>query len=235
MRGLLKPLCLGAFLSLLVAAPPAVAVEGIIMDWAPECYGWETNYDPVTHTSAAGSQLTIVGKIDHFFEPFLDLDPVATEYTFIFKDLISDGSYSGGGVVITTYSGGTFEIYEDPTNNFDFGIDPPNETSPSTFVDGTLILEGTLSGFYVQTSVGPGGYHFGTYLADFEFTGPVGTEIHHRVEGCYGTTGGGWTDDAASGIPTGYNFDVDGHLSVEDCRPTGTDESSWGTIKSLFQ
>ncbi|MFH1279074.1 MAG: hypothetical protein ABIK65_11940 [Candidatus Eisenbacteria bacterium] len=232
MRGLLRPFFLGAVLCSLVAVP-AFAVQGLIMDWAPDSYGWETDYNSVTHMSAAGSQLTVVGKIDVFYDPFLDLDPNTTEYTFIFKDLISLGSMDLGGIILTSYAGGLFEIWEDPSNNADFGENPPNATSPSTFTDGTLVMEGFLAGFELLGFVGPGGFS-ATYSADFEFTGPVGGELYGRVEGCYGTTGGGWTDNTAL-VPLGYDFVVDGHLTVDDCRPTSTESSNWGSIKGMFR
>jgi len=233
MRGLLKPILLGA--ALVFAVTPALAVQGVIMDWAPDSYGWETVYDAGTHISTAGSELTIVGKIDVFYDPFLDLDPIATEYTFIFDGLVSDGTQDlGGGMLYTTYSGGTFAIYQDPANNADFGTNPPSAVSPATFVDGDLILEGTLAGFYIWGMTGPGGYA-ATYEADFEFTGPVGGEFYNRVQGCYGTTGGSTSDDPGIGIPVGYSYVVDGHLTVDDCRPIGTEESNWGGIKQLFR
>lgn len=233
MRGLLRPFFLGAVLCCLVAVP-AFAVQGIIMDWAPDSYGWETMYDSGTHMSSAGSQLTVVGKIDVFYDPFLDLDPVATEFTFIFRDLVSLGSLDLGGVISTSYAGGTFEIWQDASNNADFGVNPPNATSPSTFTDGALVLAGFLTGFHVVGFAGPGGFS-GTYTADFEFTGPVGGDLYSRVEGCYGTTGGGWSDSPFIGIPGGYNFEVDGHLTVDDCRPTSTEGSNWGSIKGMFR
>ena len=233
MRALLKPILLGA--AFILAVTPALAVEGVVMDWAPDSYGWETDYDPVTHFSTAGSELTVVGKIDVFYDPFLDLDPIATEYTFIFEGLISDGTEDwGGGMLYTTYSDGQFAIYEDPSNNADFGENPPNAVSPSTFTDGELILEGILTGFFTWGMPGPGGYA-ATYEADFEFTGPMGGEFYNRVQGCYGKTGGATSDDPGIGIPAGYSYVVDGHLTVEDCRPIGAEENNWGGVKQLFR
>ncbi len=229
MKGLIRLLPLGAVLLMLSIVPQAGAVEGLILDWGPDCYGWETDY--ANHMSAPGSDLTVVGVIDHFFDPFLDLDPGTTEYSFIFRELVSLGSFDLGGIIETHYAGGFFEIYEDPSNNADFGVNPPNATSPATFTDGTLILNGFLANFYVVTFQGPGGYS-GTYLADFEFTGGA---MYDRVEGCYGTTGGGWSDDPATGYPTGYNFIVDGHMTVDDCRPTGTESTNWGAVKEMFR
>ena len=229
MKSLIRSLPLGAVLLMLFIAPQAGAVEGLILDWGPDCFGWETDYD--AHMSAPGSNLTVVGLIDHFFDPFLDLDPGSTEYSFIFRDLVSLGSIDLGGIVITDYVGGFFEIYEDPSNNADFGVNPPSATSPATFTDGTLILAGFLANFSVVTFMGPGGYS-GTYLTDFEFNGGA---MYDRVEGCYGTSGGGLSDDPATNYPMGYNFIVDGHMNVDDCRPTGSESTNWGAVKEMFR
>ncbi len=231
MKALLRPLWLGAILVFLSAGFAAADIPGMIWDWGPDAYGWEPGY--VNHMSAPGATLTIVGEIDHFFAPFTDLDPTTTEFTFIFRDLVSLGSINLGGIIITSYAGGFFDVYMDPSNNADFGTNPPSVLSPATFTDGTLILTGFLSNFAVQQFQGPGGWS-GTYLTDFEFTGPVGGAYYDRVEQCYGTTGGGWSDSAPI-IPVGYTVQVDGHQNIEDCRPVGTDESSWGEVKTLFR
>ena len=231
MRALLRTFTVAAMASVLLSAAPAYAADGVVIDWGQYCFGWETAYSG--HISSPGSQLTIVGKILTFYDPFDDLDPATTEYTFIFQDLVSLGTMDYGGVVYETYySGGTFEIYEDPTNDYDFGTSPPNATSPSTFINGTLVLEGTLANFYVMMSLGPGGYS-GTFTADFDFTGPVGGELYGRVEGCYGALLGNWTDDPGIVLP-GYDIHTDGKFDIDDCRPTATDQSSWGSIKGLF-
>jgi hypothetical protein len=215
---------MGAVLALLCASLAAAEIPGIIWDWGPDAYGTEPGY--VNHMSQPGAVLTIVGLIDHFFDPFLDLDPSTTEYSFIFRDLVSLGSIDFGGIILTSYAGGFFEVYQDPSNNADYA-------NQGTFTDGTLILSGFLANFSVQQFQGPGGWS-GTYQTDFEFTGPAAGGLYDRVEQCYGTTGGGWSDSAPS-IPPGYTVQVDGHMTVEHCRPTGTEQSSWGSVKDLFR
>ncbi|MFH1681209.1 MAG: hypothetical protein ABIH26_11260 [Candidatus Eisenbacteria bacterium] len=231
MKALLRPLLMGAILAAFFAGAASAEIPGIVWDWAPESYGWEPGY--ANHMSQPGAVLTIVGKIDRFFDPFLDLDPDAVEYTFIFRDVISLGSMDLGGIILTNYAGGFFEVYEDPTNNADFGVNPPNLVSPATFTDGTLVLNGFLANFYVQQFQGPGGWS-GTYTVDIEFTGPVGGELYDRVEQCYGTSGGGWSDSAPI-IPLGYTVQVDGHMNIEDCHSTGTETSTWGSVKQMFK
>ena len=235
MKGLLQSVSIVAVLSLALLASPVFAVEGMVFDWGPDCYGWEADYNLATHMSTAGSDLTIVGTIDVWYDPFLGVvDQATNEYTIILKDLVSLGSYESYGYVFTDYSGGTFEIYEDAAKNADFGINPANGTVPSTFVDGTLILSGPLAVFNVWGTTGPGGYA-ASYTAEFEFTGPGAGPFYSLVEGCYGITGNNWSDDPGLGIPTGYNFIVDGFFSVDDCRIIDTEETNWGGVKQLFR
>jgi hypothetical protein len=231
MKGLLRTFATATVFVLLLAGASAAEIPGMILDWGPYANGWEPGY--MNHMSMPGAQLTIVGEIDRFFDPFLDLDPNTTEFTFIFRDLVSLGSIDLGGIILTSYAGGFFDIYMDVSNNADFGTYPPNAVSPSTFIDGQLILSGFLTNFSVQQFQGPGGWS-GTYDAGFEFTGPVGGTYYDRVEQCYGTTGGGWSD-SAPGIPLGYTFQVDGHMTVTDCRPTATETTSWGAVKEMFR
>jgi len=219
---------------LLLASPAAADIPGQVFDWGPDCYGWEDNYDHGTGMSTPGANLTIVRVIDNFFAPLDVLDPTTTEYTFIFDGLVSNGTVLNGPARETTYNGGFFRIYEDSPFNFDFGTNPP-VGGPTGFEDGTLILEGFLANFYVQTFPAMAGFT-GTFTCDFEFTGPAAGPIYSLVEGCYGTANGGWSDDLVfTTIPDGYDFVVDGHFTVEECRSIDTDQSSWGGVKNLFR
>ncbi len=225
-------IALGAGLLLLLASLPAFAPPGPVIDWGPDCFGWETDYSG--HISNAGSELTILGRIDTFYPPFDDLDPNTVEYTVVFDSLFSLGTVETGGVIFETdYDGGHFRVFEDVTPDFDFGVNPPNGTAPSTFIDGVVILEGFMSNFHVFLSdfgVPPGAT--GTFTADYVFTG--GT-LYDRVAGCGGALLGNWTDDAnVAPIPEGYTSHTDGKFDL-DCDPTSSQESSWGTVKDLFR
>lgn len=231
MRVLGKAFFLGATLPLAFLVTTAGAQP--IIDWGPNCFGYETDYSG--HISNAGSELTILGSIDTFFAPFGDLDPNTVEYTFVFDGLVSLGTVVTGGVIFETdYAGGAFRIYADSVGNYDFGVNPPNGTAPSTFEDGELILEGFLQNFHVVLSdfgLPPGAT--GSFTADWEFTGG---SLYDRVVGCYGPMLGNWTDDTdVVTLPAGYTSHTDGKFDLEDCRPTGTEDSSWGSVKRLFR
>jgi hypothetical protein len=215
------------------------SIPGPILDWGPDCYGWEPGY--ASHMSQTGASLTWVGKIDNWITPLDALADFNTyEYTFVFKDMISRGS-----VVITPnvridtyYDGGTFEIYQDAAKNAAFGTNPPSAVSPATFTDGTLILTGTLgtgpTALYV-TNRKQGPFWVGTYSLQYDVTGPSGSPFFALLEGCYGTSGTLWYDGLPASIPAGYTMHVDGHMTVTECRPTATEASDWGSVKMLFR
>jgi hypothetical protein len=213
-------------------AVPATAQQ-VLLDWGPNCFGWETDY--ADHISGAGSELTILGRIDAFYAPLDFLDPDVMEYTFVFDGLISQGTEVIGGIIFETdYEGGTFRIYEDATPDFEFGTNPPNDTAPSTFTDGVLILEGPLSNFHVfliDDGTPPGAS--GTLTANWSVSGG---SLFDLMGCCYGPILAAWTDDPdVAPIPEGYTCHADGKFDLEDC-PGGSDAqpNTWGWIKGLF-
>lgn len=229
-----RPTWIGAWVVMVAAFSLVSPAAGqVLIDWGPDCYGWETDY--AGHISSPGSQLTICGKIDDFGDPLEGLDPDAVEYTFVFDGLTSLGTNVVGGIIFETeYEGGTFRIYQDPTPDFEFGVNPPNATAPATFMDGELILEGTLSGFSVtliDTGTPPGAT--GNATGEWVFTGG---SLYDLVAGCYGPFLGAWTDDVdVAPIPAGYDNHFDGKFDLEDCPPVPTEETSWGRIKRLYR
>lgn len=108
------------------------------------------------------------------------------EYTFYFETMIV--AIIPGPFSTDIFSADTeIYIYEDPVKNADDGIDPPNGTSPLTFQDGTLALQGTLSG--IVRSDDPMGFFDPTLIANCLFTG--GTKLPELVQGPNWATHGG--------------------------------------------
>lgn len=230
MHASLKFIILGVAVGVLIAGAP-VSAQQVLLDWGPNCFGWETDY--ADHISNPGSQLTLLGRIDVFYEPLDGLDPDTFEYTFVFEGLVSQGTQVTGGIIFDTdYAGGTFKIYEDATPDFAFGVNPPNATAPSSFMDGTLILEGTLSDFHVtliDNGSPPGAT--GTATANWAVTGGSLIDL---MEGAFGPMLGAWTDDpAVVPIPAGYTCHLDGKFDLEGGTPVET--GTWGSIKMLYR
>jgi hypothetical protein len=223
-----------ALLGLALAVP---AVAAPVVDWDP-IFTWEVGATPTN--SPPGGQFFGVGTVSSFGAPleFLNANIVAGthEYTIYLTPLVSLGTVTIGPPATqfytTNYSGGTITIYEDNTPDADFGINPPNGTVPSTFIDGTAILTGNFTNFYTQTN------NFtlnqtGNMEGNIMWTG--GTLLGEVSQGglpCPSLFTGGltWRTDVK---PEGYIFRHDGKIDL-NC-PTAAEPSTWGRVKSQYR
>ena len=191
-------------------------------------YSYETGGFP---PSAAGDALTIVGIVDDLDTRF-GVDLQTTEITVVASGLVSDGQVDiGGGIWSIVYTGGALNLYEDPTPDHDYGVNPPNGTAPSTFSNGTLFLGGTFDSFllYFDTATGTGGYE--GYLT---FALGSGLAALSQISALGYTFGGVLTSAAAGGnVPTGYDLQVDGVLQVGPF--VAVQPMSWGAVKEMFR
>lgn len=186
-------------------------------------YAWETGGFP---PSNAGDVLVFTGVAD-FADPIFGVDLANEELTFYMYDLGSAGEVDiGGGVVMINYVGGFLEIYRDAAMNADWGIAPPNPTSPSTFMDGTLYFQGSFNSLTVFLNPGGDGAYEGS------LDGIGGEMIDSVCTECVFTWGGNFVGATGAQIPDGYDLQVDGVFQIEQAVPTvGT---TWGSVKALF-
>jgi hypothetical protein len=222
-----------ALLGLVLAVP---AVAGPVVDWDP-VYTWEAGATPTN--SPPGGQFFAVGTVSSFGPPleFLNANLATHEYTIYIYGLTSQGTQPPIGpptmqFYITNYLGGTIEIYEDASPDADFGINPPNATVPSTFIDGTLILQGNFTDFYTQTNnftanqtgnmEGHLSWVGGSLLDDVSQSGLPCPSLF--------TGGLTWRDDV---VIDGYIFRHDGKIDL-NC-PTAAEPSTWGRVKSQYR
>lgn len=146
-------------------------------------------------------------------------------YTGLIADLTSVGEAVFNGTHIASYAGGTFGIYVDflPSNH-DYGINPPNATSPSTFTDGiSTYLEGNFTDFTLTFNDGTAS---GGFNGTLNFTGG---DVFGNLSS---TEGWSFGANIAGVSPTGYDLQMNGDvflatISVED--------ESWGGIKNLYR
>jgi hypothetical protein len=209
----------------------AVPASGAPMvDWDP-AYFYEPGATP--YSSTPGSEMKIVGIISAFGPPldFLDANDLTKDYTFYLSGLISNGTATIGPPAtefyITTYTGGTIEIYEGTPRDADFDPFPP-----VGFTDGTLLLSGTISGFFTQTN---NFTPFMTGNAEGQITWTGGSLIGYvggEANPCPALFTGGMTWLPSVMIP-GYLFRHDGKIDHE-C-PTPTRSSTWGRMKTLYR
>lgn len=178
-----------------------------------------------------GQLYTALGDVDNINPEAIITDPLNNQYTFV----LNSGTITAADTIAGIYArydynagDGTFHIYEDPIvggTQRDYGENPPNVEAPATFEDGTLILGGSFTSLSIIVDITNG-------TASLN-----GTITFYCGEGwgdlpCYeGWTFAGETEEV--GIPGGYIWAVDGLVYVEET--TSTENTSWGSIKSLFQ
>src|SRR5512140_2376139 len=223
----------------------AASITNPVIDWVPlESFAYEPNF-VMPFQSLAGNPLTIVGKITLDFNPPMAFDnPVngSYEYTFVIDQLTSQGSVfveqGNFDIWTTNYTGGRISIYKDASLNRDYGTNPPNPTAPSTFNDGELILQGTLSNFRTVSNAWAVNNNGGNYNADIVFNGGtqwplISSDVCTNDTGANGYLIGVWQRNL-TGTPAGYIRSCDGKVDMNACS-VPSESSTWGRIKSLYR
>lgn len=154
----------------------------------------------------------------------------ANQYTVVISGLTSVSKLGLGTYDIITYAGGTVNVYEDPIGGGTaaaYGVNPANATAPSTFIDGTNILVGSLSSFQV---VYDNATRTGSFEGNLTFTG--GSQLGNFPS----NQRAGWTFAGVTGnspiTPTGYMHQVDGSIYLDN--PVPVQATTWGAVKALY-
>ncbi len=106
---------------------------------------WETGG---IATSEPGDRLELVGTMT-YADGFWGVDLVTNELTVRLTDLVVESQSNQGGWRYVVYSQGRIEMWLDPSRDNDYGVDPPNATSPSSFANGEVFLAGEIHAFTV--------------------------------------------------------------------------------------
>ena len=190
------------------------------------------------YVSAAGNVLTIVGLVQSFCAPFLDLNALmpASEFTVVYTGLTSLGTtHPLASFWNTNYGSGTFQIWQGTPPNAPTSAAAmpalPSVSIPGVYQDGTLILSGTITGFNIGVSQSGTNPASGSYRGDFTFTGG---SLYSRVASTPSVVGQGLL--CVSGcLPSagGYSGQVDGKIDTPP--PTAALGSTWGALKMLYR
>ena len=147
-------------------------------------------------------------------KPFIG---VANSYTNIVPGHIHLNQIAAAVKAGVTTAGGT---------PFDYGINPPNATAPSTFEDGLLMLGGAFEHFTIVTNMTTG-----VSTLDGVLNLDDGDQLDNipadQMEG-WAFAGQGWD---LPDIPEGYIWQIDGEVYIAS---VATESVSWGSVKSLF-
>lgn len=245
-----------AILMLCATTPAALAQCGgqLLIKFDADCFSYESNATLSVieggfgaWKSNAGSSLTVVGLITLFCAPLDGNVPnlPATEYSMVWSGLTATAAtietpYAlNGRKWDTDYTGGNFFIYEDspadaPRATTPMPPNPPNATVPVNFLDGTLILDGTLTNLHTivtRSSNAASAIWGGSFTGTYQFTG--GTQFPLVVGGGPNLVSGNWCGKYPTGCtPTGYTAHPNGKF---DFALTDVKNSTWGAIKQLYR
>lgn len=169
--------------------------------------------------------------------PYVDFG--TKEYTFhMFNLTVISRTAVGPFLSVSFANGGRGRYYEDDLSpvgtHRTYGVNPPNATAPSTFIDGPgpppnpVKLGGSIDGFTLA-------YNFNTNTGNFsgDMTLDEGSALIYIPPG----QRSGWTLGGLAGPPNdtiapGYTHQING-----ECRypTTPASRSTWGMIKSLYR
>jgi hypothetical protein len=212
------------------AAIPAARAQQLLFDYVGFDYEFPV-LDPLNF-GGVGNGYVGLGEVPVLELPLVS-DQTNNEYTYVLSGLTAASRIVSPPFVVITYAGaGTLTVYEDSRSTgtaFDYGVNPPNGTAPSSFTDGTAILVGDITNFVyiLNTTTGSGSY-------DASFTAVGGTQIGNIPVGQRaGWTFAGVTSNSTVSIPPGYAHQVDGQTMIP--LPTAAHPASWGQIKAKYR
>ena len=218
-----------ALLFIVVPKAPTAEAAQLFIDYFG--YDYESpNPNPSTF-GEAGSVYNSLGPAPNLFPP-LAPDTTINQYTYYFTNLNAINVQTFGTFLVIDYApGGLFQVWEDSKavgTPYDFGINPPNATAPSTFTDGTKFVEGSIDQFQVVINLATGS---GSFDANFTMTGGsqlVNVPANQRT----GWTFAGTTANELN-RPSGYDHQVDGQVFLNE--PVPARASSWGSVKARYR
>lgn len=204
---------------------PASAVS-LLADYRG--YDYEPSH-PGPGFGDVGNTYEVVATVPQLGAP-LTFNFGLNEYTCVLTGLTSVSKLALGTFDIIDYSGGTLNVYCDLLlggTAATYGTNPPNATAPSSFIDGTTILVGTLSNFQL---VFDNATQTGSFEGDLTIVG--GTQLGNFPV----NQRAGWTFAGVTGnspiTPIGYHHQVDGSVYLDN--PVPVQATTWSGIKSQY-
>jgi len=172
-----------------------------------------------------------VTSVGPLLDPYVDTS--VNEYTIQIHNLSVISRTAFGSLLVVNFSnGGRGSYFADPLSGGTpgtYGINPPNATAPSTFIDGSMRLTGNIDSFVLS-------YNFGTNQGNFsgQMTQDGGPDLIYIPP----SQRAGWVLGGLAGrpngtVPTGYDDQVSGECRIPDATPTT--QHSWGAVKALYR
>lgn len=223
--------------TLAVSAPTAHANGSDVLLFGFTGHDYE---DPDTNPSvylAVGEGYKVVGfvtSVGSYLEPWVDES--VNEYTVHMFNLTVNANYFFPPFLTVTFdNNGRGRYYEDPISGgtaATYGTNPPNATSPSTFIDGVMQLGGDIDNFVLSYdySINDGNFYGDMTLDE-------GPDLIYIPPGQYsGWVIGGINNHGLGGnptIPAGYDHQVEGECRIPGKTPAT--HRTWGSVKALYR
>jgi hypothetical protein len=180
---------------------------------------------------ALGDEYCAVGFITSMSPLLAGATTAADEHTFhLAEAMVTTPPYWDGEVLEVIFAPhARYRIYEDAVHNADYGINPPNATSPPTFVDGTLILGADITNLVLV-------YDYTTNQGNFECQATLDEGSQLGIIPV--ASRAGWVLSGTAGrpnatIPEGYVNQLSGEVQIPTVTPAA--HRSWGSIKTLYR
>lgn len=172
--------------------------------------------------------LTSVGPL---LTPYVDTG--VNEYTVHLFDLsVSARFFNAPFLTVVFNNDGRGRYYEDPLAGgtaATYGTNPPNATSPATFIDGTMKIGGDIDNFVLV-------YNFSTGQGNFQgdMTLDEGPDLIYVPPAQHaGWILGGLAGQPNPSVPEGYDHQISGECRIPGKTPTT--HKTWGAVKSLYR
>jgi len=193
----------------------------------------DPNLNPVTYLDL-GEGYKVVGfvsTVGPLLDPYVDFS--VNEYTIYIRDLTVNGRFfTAPNLTVTFNNNGRGSYYSDPLSggtHGTYGVNPPNATAPSTFIDGSERLTGRIDNFVLT-------FNFATNQGNFsgDMTQDGGPDLIYIPP----SQRGGWVLGGLAGrpnntVPIGYDNQVSGECRIPDATPTT--HATWGAVKKLYR
>ena len=229
----MKRLMLLLFLTLSVIAVPAFAEDVFLLGFTG--YDYESpNPNPGTYL-AIGEGYTTLGYVTAFgthLAPYVN--NTTNEYTYRYYDLtVADYFFDGTNLQVAFANPGRGRYFADNRTTgtaAQYGINPPNGTAPSNFIDGTLILGGRIDNLFLE-------YRF-TAEPQGSFIGNLTLDEGTLLGQIPPDQRAGWTLSGLAGrpgpaVPIGYDHQISGEVRIPGSTPAT--HRTWGSLKALYR
>jgi hypothetical protein len=223
-----------ALLSLVAFATPALANDPDVLLIGFTGFDYQDPNPSSTYLDL-GEGYKVVGFLTSagpIIAPWIDM--ANFEYTLHVFDLtVSARFFASPNLTVLFANNGRGRYYADDYSLGSFtaatyGTNPPNLTSPSTFIDGSMRLGGDIDNFVLVYDFGSNNGNFGGDMTLDEGPDLIYIPIGQRAGWILGGLAG-----STPSVPTGYDHQVDGECRIPGKTPTT--HKTWGAVKALYR